>query len=121
MHQIGLFKHPRSSESGFFGGDGRMHGSGNAACKLLIRLLFMMALTGIPMQAQSTQNQNRTQAPNGQSPSTQPAQDIPDAPSAVQPPAPKPAPDENAPSSSSSGNQSGSQSKQPASDPFAGP
>jgi len=50
--------------------------------------LWVVLLAGPVVQAQSGQSQNQSPPPAN----SQPAQDIPDAPSTVQPPAPKPAP-----------------------------
>jgi len=75
----------------------------------LLKLGLAIALVVPASQAQSSGGQNQ-----GQQPSSQPAQDVPDAPSTVQPPAPKPAP-ETPPAESQStqpGGQSSSDSTQ---------
>ena len=76
-------------------------------------IAFALALP--PLQAQSTQNQTQGQQPAN----SHPEQDIPDAPSTVQPPAPKlpPTPEPEKPDSSSSSKDT---PQQPAQHPPAG-
>src|ERR1700731_203469 len=93
MHQTGAIGHLTGGKWGFFAGTTMILLSRRGKCRrhqerrltALRVVLGGLALPGSPPRAQSGRNQAQSQAP----PNPQPAQDIPDAPSTVQPPAPK--------------------------------
>src|ERR1700727_2637365 len=89
MHQMGWFRHPKGCKMAFFVGE-RMAPVNRdnmqtsvRAMGMLLAIVFGLAIP--PLEAQSGTTQTPSQPPaNSQS------HDIPDAPSVVQPPAPKP-------------------------------
>src|SRR5215470_11548376 len=82
MHQNGLNRHPRGTNLNFFTGavavNRRQIGTKAALFMLAVAVFFGLSALG--------------QSTGGQSQGNAQSQDIPDAPSTVQPPAPKPTP-----------------------------
>src|SRR5271166_4659270 len=111
MHQTGRFEHLKRAESILRDQNGRTRMPGpewpnhesrtrkamtpaktnmtrqRLRGSILLALATIVALAIPALQAQSEGSQTQSQPPA----SSQPAQDVPDAPSTVQPPAPKPA------------------------------
>lgn len=89
MHQMAGFKHPKGCTADFLTNEGFMASmNGNFTAQKIMRnrliLLFLAVSLSITLQAQSTGGQTSQSPGNHQS-----SQDIPDAPSSVQPPSAK--------------------------------
>src|ERR1700686_3680892 len=96
MHQTGSIGHLTGGKWSFFGGNEESVVPvtkneeyrvpiGSKLMLLAARVLGIFAFAGPTLRAQSGGNQTQSQSPA----ISQPAQDIPDAPSTVQPPAPR--------------------------------
>src|ERR1700730_9713393 len=93
MHQTGAIGHLTAGKWGFFAGTTMILLSRRGKCRrhqerrltALRVVLGGLALAVSPLLAQSGRNQAQSQAPAN----SQPAQDIPDAPSTLQPPPPQ--------------------------------
>jgi len=82
MHQNGLYRHPKGTNLNFFTGAAAVNRR-RIGIKAALLMLGATVVLGISAFGQSS---------GGQSQGNAQSQDIPDAPSAVQPPAPKPTP-----------------------------